>query len=73
MSFWECWNMVCSVLNNNCRTIIRFVVNENFNETESCTKFRGEISMCYRCKELVFRCCSKVKVIIVLYGKVSNF
>ena len=65
MSFWNCCNMVCGVLKN-CRTNIRFVISENFNATESCTKFRGEISMGYRGKEVVLGSCSKVKVIIVL-------
>ena len=65
MSFWKCCNMVCGVLNN-CRRNIRFVISEIFNEIESCTKFRGEISMGYRGKELVLGSCSKVKVIRVL-------
>ena len=64
--------MVCIVLNN-CRTNIRFVISENFNEIDSCTKFRGEIRMWYRWKELVLGSYSKVKVIIVFYRKVSNF
>ena len=72
MSFLESCNMFCGVLND-CRTNIRFVVSENFNEIESCTKVRGEISMWYRWKELVLGSCSKVKVVTILYGKVSNF
>ena len=65
MSLWKCCNMVCGILNN-CRPNIRFVISENVNEIESGTKFRGEISMGYRGKELVLGSCSKVKVILVL-------
>ena len=71
MSFWECSNMVCRVLNN-CRTNIRFVISENFNAIENYTKFRGEISMWYCWKELVLGNCSKAKIVIVLCGKVEK-
>ena len=64
--------MICRILYNS-RTIVWFIVSENFDKIENCTKLSREVSV-WNCREkLVLWCSSKMKVIIVFDWEVRDF
>ena len=60
--------MVCRFLYDG-RTCVLFIICENFNKTECCTKISGQMSVWNCRKKLVLWCSCETKVVIVFYWK----
>ena len=60
--------MICRTLYNS-RTGVWFIICENFNEIECCTKLSIEVGVWDRREELILWCSGKMENIVVFIGK----
>ena len=60
--------MNCRILYNS-RTGVWFIICENVNEIESCTKLSREVGVWDRREELILWCRGKMEIIVVFIGK----
>ena len=71
MSCRNCCNSICRVLYNG-RTSVWFIICENFNKIECCTKVISEISVWNCRKELDLWCSCKMRVVVVFHWKICK-